>query len=128
MLAALMRRLVGHLDRGLGCGRAVTGEEHLAERWWRDAQQLLGETDARLVGQAEKGRVVELAQLGLDGPVDRGLAVTMHGDPQRRNAVEIPIANGVVEVHALGAVDDERIVAGPDRMLRKGMPHRAKIA
>ena len=63
VLAALRRRLVGHLDRRLGRGRSVAGEEHLAQAGRRDAQQLLGRADARLVGEPEERRVVEPVEL-----------------------------------------------------------------
>ena len=93
VLAALRLGLERHLDRGLDRARAVAGVEHAAEpALLRDRsrrEQLLGELDAGLVGEAEEGRVVEPAELAADGLVDLRHAVPVHRDPQAGDAVEV---------------------------------------
>ena len=112
---ALGLRLEGHLDRGLDRGRPVAGVEDPGQPGRGGRQQPLGQLDARLVGQPEEGRVVQPVQLRADRRVDLRHAVPVHRDPQRRDAVEVAVAVGVPEVHALGPVDDQRLVGGPDR-------------
>ena len=78
VLAALRRRLVRHLQRRFDGARAVAGVEDPAQRLshrrragaGRGLQQLLGQRDARLVGQPEEGGVRDLVQLRAYGRVD----------------------------------------------------------
>ena len=107
---ALGAGLEGHLDRGLDRRRAVAGVEHPGQPRGRGGEQPLRQLDARLVGEAEEGRVVEALELGPDRRVDLRHPVPVHRDPQRGDAVEVPVAVGVPEVHALGPVDDDRLV------------------
>ena len=128
LLAALGGRLEGHLEGGLDRGGPVAGVEHPGQPLGRRGQQPLGERDAGLVGQAEVRRVVEPVELGPDGVVDLGDPVAVHGDPQRRDAVEVAAAVGVAEVHPLGAVDHERLVVRPLRVLGEGVPDVRVVA
>ena len=122
VLAALRGGLVGHLQRGFDGRGPVAGVEDPAQPGWCGREQRLRELDAGLVGQPEERRVREPVELRPDRGVDGRLAMTVHGDPQRGDAVEVAPAVGVDQVHALGRGDDERVVARPHRVLGERMP------
>ena len=68
------------------------------------------------------------AELGPYRLVDRRLAVAVHGDPQRGDPVEVAPPVGVDEVHALAALDHQRVVAGPQRVLGERVPDAGQVA
>ena len=124
----LRRRLERHLDRCLDGGRAVARVEHPGEAVGSGVEQPFGQLDAWLVGQAEEGRVVEAGELVAYRSVDLRHAVPVDGQPQRRDTVEIAVAVGVEQVHALGPLDHQRLVVRPGAVRGERVPHVAQVA
>jgi hypothetical protein len=52
--------------------------------------------------------VRDAVELIVDRLIDRRVAVAVDVAPQRRDAVDVGIAVGVVEIGSLGSIDDER--------------------
>src|SRR5260370_10716694 len=71
--------------------------------------------------------MVKAFQLSADRRVDRRLVVPVHGDPQRRDPVQVTAPVGVVEVHALAAVNDQRLIGRPLCVLGERMPDRGDV-
>ena len=61
-------------------------------------------------------------ELLADRGVDRRVGVAVDVAPQRRGAVEVGVAVGVVERAALGPLDDERVLLGPALLLGERVP------
>ena len=59
--------------------------------------------------------------------VDRRVRVAVDVAPQRRDAVEVGVAVGVVERAALGALDDQRVLLGPALLLRERVPEHPLV-
>src|ERR1035441_3507337 len=67
-------------------------------------------------------------ELGPDRAVDGRVAMTVDVAPQRRDAVNVGAAIGVVQVGSLSALDHERgFVLPPVLLLGEGMPQVAKV-
>ena len=89
----------------------------------RDRDQPLGELDRGLMGEAEHRRVRDALELRVDRRVDRRMPVPVDVAPERGDAVDVRVAVGVVEVGALGVIDDhDRLVLAPSSLLRERMP------
>ena len=61
-------------------------------------------------------------ELLADRGVDRRVGVAVDVAPQRRGAVEVGVAVGVVERAALGPLDDQRVLLAPALLLRERVP------
>ncbi|CAB4939571.1 unannotated protein [freshwater metagenome] len=132
VLAVLGLGLECHLDRGLDGAGTVAGVEDPGGTSIRASggrcEELLREDDARLMGQAQEGGVVETTKLTTDRVVDLWHGVAVDVDPQARDRIEVAVAVGVDEVHALGTVDDEGSVICPPRVLGERVPDAREIA
>ena len=127
-LAALSPPLERHLQRDLDGRRAAVGVEHPAQTGRRKAEQPLGQLDRGLVGEAEHGRVGDAPELSSHGGIQRRMPMTVDVAPQRRDAIDVDVAVGVVEVGALGAVDDQRrLLLTPAKLLGERMPEDPAI-
>src|ERR1035441_6016419 len=70
----------------------------------------------------------DLIELGSDRAVDRRVAMTVDVAPQRRDAVDVGAAVGVVQIGSLLAFDHQRgLVLAPALLLSEGMPQVAEI-
>ena len=121
-LAAQLPVLVGHLHRDLGGGRAVVGVEDALQPGRRDRHQPRRQLRRAGMREAEHRRVRDAVELRLDGGVDGRVAVAVDGAPQRRDAVDVGVAVGVVERAALGALDHQRRLLLPAALLRERVP------
>jgi hypothetical protein len=80
------------------------------------------------MGQAEHGRVSHPPELLDHGGVDGRMAVPVDVAPERRDAVDVGVALGVVEVRPVGMFDDHgRLLVLPGLLLSEGMPNGAPI-
>ncbi len=121
-LAAMAPILKGHLQRDLGRRRAVVGEEHAGQAGRRDVDELLRELDCGRVRQAEHRRVRDALELRANRGVDHRMRVAVDRAPQRRDAVDVGVAVGVVERAALRSLDDQRVLFDPSLLLRERVP------
>ena len=125
--AAVAPVLKGHLQRDLRRGRAVVGVEDAAQAGRRDLDEPLRELDRRRVREAEHRRVRDLLELRAHGTVDRRMGVPVDVAPQRRGAVDVCLAVGVVERAPLGPLDDQRLLLGPALLLGERVPEDAFV-
>ena len=63
-----------------------------------------------------------LVQLRSDGCVNFRHTVAVDVAPQAADAVEIPVAIGVNQMHSLGCGNDQRVVGVPQLVVREWMP------
>ncbi len=66
-------------------------------------------------------------QLRLECAVQHPLAMAVEIDPDRRDAVEITTALGVVQIDTLSAFNDEGIAFDPVALLGEGVPEVSAI-
>ena len=109
-------------DRRIDRGRAAGGEEHaveVARRVFRDAVR---EFDRRLGRVLGEGRVVAHA-LGLrrHRVGDLVAAIADIDAPHAAHAVDHALAFDVIDMHALGAVDDQRLLRADGAEVGPGM-------
>src|SRR5262245_123176 len=114
--------LKGDLQRDLDRRRAIVGEEDVIESQRGQLDELAGEFDRRHVGHAEQRAVGDLVELRADGLVEFRDAVAVNVAPQRRDAVDVPVAVEILEPAALGALDDQRGLGGVGRHRRERVP------
>ena len=102
----------GDLDLRVVGLRARVGEEHLGGRGRGHGLDLLGQRDGRLVAaaaeQVREGEALHLLARGLD---QLGVAVAEPRAPQAREALDVALAGGVVDVDALAALQHQRTQA-----------------
>ena len=104
--------LEGDLQRLLGGGGAVGGEQEVGSIDGHPRRQCFGQLDGRHVAVAEQRGVGDLVELVAERLVELGDVVAERRDPQRRDGVEVAVAVDVDELVALGPVDDDRLVVG----------------
>ena len=63
-----------------------------------------------------------LTQLPLDRTVERGMAMAMEIDPDRRGPIEIPLPFRIDQVGPFPSLDNERFLQLPFLHLSEGMP------
>src|SRR5690606_727293 len=111
-LAAQDPGLVAELERDLDRGRAAVAVKHLAVAMTGlgrgPGEELLGELDRGLVGEAGEHHVVEGRDLVFDRGDDLRVAVTVDGSPPRADAVEDPPPRFVDQPDPLGRDDRDR--------------------
>ena len=74
------------------------------------------------VRQGEHRRVCDPLELVVHGLVDQRVAVPMDVAPQRRNAIEIPLAVDVDQLETVASADDGKTLIPPRLHRREGMP------
>ncbi len=95
--------LEDHLEGDLHADRARVGQEHVLEPGGRDLDEPLGQPHRRGVGQATEHDVGEVVDLGVQGRIQRGVAVAVDRGPPRRHAVDHVATVGETQPDALGA-------------------------
>ena len=125
--ALLLPVLERHLQRDLDGGGAAVRVEDARQARRRQLHQAAGELDGRRVREAEHRAVRHGVELLAHGGVDARVAVAVDVAPQRRDAVDVAAAVGVDQVGALGALDDQRLLALPAPLLRERVPEVAAV-
>ncbi len=118
----MMPVLVGYFQGRLNCGGAVVGIEDLVEAVRGDFRQAAGQDDGRGVGQAQKGAVRDILQLGHQGAVQFLPPVAVDIAPQGGDPVQVAAAVLVEEVGTLSPGDDEQFFGNKGLHLGEGMP------
>ena len=125
--ALLLPVLERHLQRDLGGGGAAVRVEHAREARRGELHQPARELNGRRMREAQHRAVRHGVELIAHRGVDPGVAVTVDVAPQRRHAVDVSLPVGVDQVGALGALDDQRLLALPAPLLRERVPEVAAI-
>lgn len=106
--AVLLPVLEGHADGGFDGGGAVVGEEGAGDfAAGEQVDELFGEADGGLVGEAKEGGVGDLAELLDDGSIDDGVGVAVDVGPDGGVAVEVFFAELVAEGAAVARDEHE---------------------
>jgi len=117
-----------NLDSGVDRFRAGAGEEHAAHRRGRDAQELLGELDRRRVRLgAEQVIERQFLDLALGRFGEAALAEAERRAPQARHRLDVTLALGVGDPHALAGDDRQRAVGLVLAEIGVGMQHAGLV-
>ena len=114
--------LIGHLEGHFHGGRTVVRVKHLIQTGRGDLNQFAGELHGGRIGETQKCGMRHTIDLFLERAIDYRLAVTVHGNPQAGDPVQIAVAVGVDQLVAVCPVDDQRLVGDPIAHLGKRMP------
>ena len=79
--------LHGHLHCNFDADAPAIAKEHLGQRFRGEVNQPSNELRCWTVRQPTKHNVRHLAQLGLDGGIEGGMGIAMHGSPPAGHAV-----------------------------------------
>ncbi len=107
-MAGLVVVLVCHLHRRFDSRGTIVVIGEFCESPRQELSKFAGELDGRLVGEVREDDVFECVDLTLQRFVDFRIAVAEEVAPPGGNDVEVRLAFGVIEVDALGMVDDDR--------------------
>src|SRR5262245_26818690 len=88
---ALLPVLDRHFEGDFNRRRPIVGIKYPLQTFRRDLNQGLSESDRRWIGQSEQRGVRNVAELLLDGSVERRMTVPMEIDPDGRDRIEIPL-------------------------------------
>jgi hypothetical protein len=117
-----------HLERHLDRARAVVGIETARQARRGKRSEPLGKLDRRCVREACQHHVLEAAELARDRGADARVGVAEQVDPPRADRVEVAAAVGVVEPHALAALDGDHRQPLVVLHLRARVPDGVQIA
>ena len=127
LLAPLVLGLEGHLQGHLHGGAAIVREEGAGQAGGQAGPQAGHQFQGRLVGEAGEHRMVQLADLALQGTHQARVAVPMEAGPPAGDAVQHPLTVGQQEVAALAAHHGHRRIGLVDLHLREGMPDMGPV-
>ena len=132
-LSGLSEGLHDHFQAGFHRGGAVIGEKDTIQARHSmglgESEQLLSQAGSRFMGQAEKGGVGNVSQLGSDGFVQFCMPVAVEIGPDGGVSIQVAFPPRVDQPTTFPRDDADGLEGGihPDRVWGEGMPEMLPV-